>query len=106
MITSVGAATRPRYRKGATSSSSLLPVKGLHERFEAAYVGEQLVTTTTDKATSLKAAMVSMKCVHGLVITNFTIRHCCQKSLFSPAKEREGEEIECHCYNRIPLTEN
>ncbi|KAL9378424.1 hypothetical protein Peur_029759 [Populus x canadensis] len=49
---------RPRYRKGATSSSSLLPVKGLHERFEAAYVGEQLVTTTTDKATSLKAAMI------------------------------------------------
>ncbi|CAK7339461.1 unnamed protein product [Dovyalis caffra] len=49
---------RPRYRKGAVSGSSLLPVKGLHGRLEAAYIGETLATSPADKANTLKAATI------------------------------------------------
>ncbi|XP_030923623.1 uncharacterized membrane protein At3g27390-like [Quercus lobata] len=48
---------RPRYREQISSSSSLLPVKGLHEQVEAIRTNEPLIRTPSIKNT-LKAAVI------------------------------------------------
>ncbi|XP_057964203.1 uncharacterized membrane protein At3g27390-like [Malania oleifera] len=46
---------RPKYRQGATSSSPLLPVKGLHEQLDAVRSREPLSRTSSQKMTALSA---------------------------------------------------
>lgn len=49
---------RPKYKEGVTSSSSLLPVKGLHERLDGVYSKEPLLRTPSQKKRALSAILV------------------------------------------------
>ncbi|XP_057541157.1 uncharacterized membrane protein At3g27390-like [Amaranthus tricolor] len=49
---------RPKYRKEATSSFSLLPVKGLHEQIDGVYTKEPLLRTTSEKKKTLNAMLI------------------------------------------------
>ncbi|KAK9691147.1 hypothetical protein RND81_09G179100 [Saponaria officinalis] len=48
---------RPTYREGL-SSSSLLPVKGLHERFDTAFNKQPLLRTASEKKKALNAILI------------------------------------------------
>ncbi|EEF40053.1 uncharacterized membrane protein At3g27390 [Ricinus communis] len=49
---------RPKYRKQVSSTSSLLPVMRLQEQLDSAYVGEPFIRPPTDKANTLKTAVI------------------------------------------------
>ncbi|KAF8410598.1 hypothetical protein HHK36_003130 [Tetracentron sinense] len=57
-INCVSHGTRPKYREQVGSSSSLLPVKGLHEQLEVVRDKEPLIRTPSEQMKSLKAVVI------------------------------------------------
>ncbi|KAL5752820.1 hypothetical protein ACOSP7_023010 [Xanthoceras sorbifolium] len=49
---------RPKYREQMDTSSSMLPIKGLRDQFDAIYPNEPLIRTPSEKAKTLKATVI------------------------------------------------